>query len=156
MRRRWALSPFAFARHHLLSEMVCRKNCTNEVTFHDVLADTVVVVVYGRLVLTDHIQTDEKRCRTCLTPHSPQFLAGSQRAMSRFSCVPHEFHRQRTYTQHLSSQSWYPRIDPSLVDHWLNTSCIQKRSSWLFHQGWKNPSKLLIEKAAQSAMSFGL
>ena len=37
--------------------------CTKKVTFHVVTADTIDVVVDYRTVLTDHIQTDEKKCR---------------------------------------------------------------------------------------------
>ena len=51
------------ARHHLLSKMPCRKNNTRKATFHGVTVDASVVVVDDQPVLTDHIQTDENKCR---------------------------------------------------------------------------------------------
>ena len=50
--RHWALSLFTVARHHLQSQMSCRKNCARKVTFQDVTVDTIVVVVDDQPVLT--------------------------------------------------------------------------------------------------------
>ena len=65
MTRRWALSPFTFARRHLQSKnALSEENCTTKVTFHDMTVNTIaVVVVDDQPVLTDHLKTDEKRCR---------------------------------------------------------------------------------------------
>ena len=106
--RRWAL-------HHLQSKMPCGEKCTMKVTFHDVTVDTTAVEVDEQPVLTDHIQTDETRRRLIDTTFTE--IPRGNSAVSRVSCLRLSFHCQRAQSQHLSSQSWHPRIDPPLVGH---------------------------------------
>ena len=149
MTRRWILSLLAFHRHHLQSQMSCRENRKKKVTFHDVTVDLTVVGVDDQSVLTDHIQTERKDV-DWLTRHSPMFPRGNS-AVSRVSCLRLSFHRQRAQSQHLSSQSLHPRIDPPLVGH----SWIQQRSSWLLHQERQILPNSGLRKQHLRVMKFG-